>query len=144
MPPVTIHKSLVLGLMLAGHPAAAAGADLWDDRIVQYGTMHEAIGQQRHQGRVQLTKLIETPHIFGVAALARLGGEVTIVDGSVTMTRAADLLRWATGSGRQARMRSHETTGPLGCGARRHSGRAAGGRGGHPETRVSGAPGLPR
>ena len=48
--------------------------------------MHEAIGQQRHEGRVRLSELVTRPHFFGVAALEGLGGEVTIHDGKVTIT----------------------------------------------------------
>ena len=59
----------------------------WDGKLVQYGKMHEAIGQQQHQGRVELKKLLERPHFFGVAALEKLEGEVTIVDGKVTLTQ---------------------------------------------------------
>jgi alpha-acetolactate decarboxylase len=49
--------------------------------------MHEAIGQQQHQGRVQLKNLVEQPHFYGVGALAALEGEATIFDGKVTVTR---------------------------------------------------------
>jgi alpha-acetolactate decarboxylase len=52
--------------------------------------MHEAIGQQQHQGRVQFKQLVERPHFYGVAALARLEGEATILDGKVTVTRVDD------------------------------------------------------
>jgi alpha-acetolactate decarboxylase len=73
--------------ILGGRTVVAADDGAWDGRIVQYGKMHEAIGQQQHQGRVQLSKLIERPHFYGVAALAKLEGEVTLVDGKVTVTR---------------------------------------------------------
>jgi alpha-acetolactate decarboxylase len=49
--------------------------------------MYEAIGQQQDQGRVQLKSVVEKPHFFGVAALEKLGGEVTIHDGKITATR---------------------------------------------------------
>jgi alpha-acetolactate decarboxylase len=64
----------------------AADTEIWDGQIVQYGKMHEAIGQQQHQGRVQLSKLSEWPHFYGVAALAKLEGEVTLLGSNVTMT----------------------------------------------------------
>jgi alpha-acetolactate decarboxylase len=73
--------------ILGGRTVVAADDGAWDGKIVQYGKMHEAIGQQQHQGRVQLSKLIERPHFYGVAALAKLEGEVTLVDGKVTVTR---------------------------------------------------------
>jgi alpha-acetolactate decarboxylase len=58
----------------------------WDGTILQYGQMHDAIGRQQHDGRVQLKVLAERPHFFGVAALERLAGEATIYDGTVTVT----------------------------------------------------------
>ena len=56
------------------------------DALVQYGTMHEAIGQGQHHGRVPLGEIVARPHFFGVAALESLAGEVTIFDGNVTIT----------------------------------------------------------
>jgi len=87
-----IHKVVASGLLLfagivGGRNVAAADTDAWDGKIVQYGKMHEAIGKQQHQGRVQLKELVERPHFFGVAALEKLQGEATIVDGKVTVTR---------------------------------------------------------
>jgi alpha-acetolactate decarboxylase len=92
---MSIHKCLGYGMMLlagllGGRNLAGADADMWDGKIVQYGKMHEAIGQQQHQGRVQLKELVERPHFYGVAALAKLEGEVTVLDGKVTVTRVDD------------------------------------------------------
>ncbi len=58
----------------------------WDGSIVQYGKMHEAIGKQQHQGRVQLSELVKQPHFYAVAALEGLAGEVTIRDDKVIIT----------------------------------------------------------
>jgi alpha-acetolactate decarboxylase len=87
-----IQKMLISGLLLAaglmgGHNIVAADGETWDGTIVQHGKMHEAIGQQQHQGRVQLKTLVDQSHFYGVAALAKLEGEATIVDGKVTVTR---------------------------------------------------------
>jgi alpha-acetolactate decarboxylase len=87
-----IRKPLISALalltaILGGRTVAAADENTWDGTIVQYGKMHEAIGQQRHEGRVQLKTLVERPHFFGVAAVEKLGGEATIHDGRVTVTR---------------------------------------------------------
>jgi alpha-acetolactate decarboxylase len=68
----------------------AAEPEVWDGKIVQFGKMREAIGQQQSQGRVQFKKLVERPHFFGVAALENLEGEATVVDGKVTITRVDD------------------------------------------------------
>jgi alpha-acetolactate decarboxylase len=86
---------LLVGL-LGGHSVTAADTKTWDGKIVQYGKMHEAIGQQQHQGRVQFKQLVERPHFYGVAALARLEGEATILDGKVTVTRVDDKGRLET------------------------------------------------
>jgi alpha-acetolactate decarboxylase len=74
-------------MLLIGGFGFVAGAEAWDGKLVQYGKMHEAIGMQQHQGRVRLGKLLERPHFYGVAALEKLEGEATIVDGKVTLTR---------------------------------------------------------
>ncbi len=85
---IVLTSALVLlpGLC-GGHALNGADSETWDGSIVQYGKMHEAIGQQQHHGRVQLKKLVEKPHFFGVAALEQLEGEATILDGKITMTR---------------------------------------------------------
>ena len=57
------------------------------ERFVQYGKMHEVIGQQQHQGRVKFAELVKQPHFYGVGALESLGGEATILDGKVTLTQ---------------------------------------------------------
>ncbi|TWU49061.1 hypothetical protein [Rubripirellula reticaptiva] len=54
--------------------------------IVQYGTMHEAVGKQQHQGRVQLNGLVKQPNFYAVAALERLAGEVTVLDDKVIIS----------------------------------------------------------
>jgi alpha-acetolactate decarboxylase len=87
-----MNRLLVVGVvlllgMVAARSVAAAEGDSWDGRIVQYGKMHEAIGQQQHQGRVHFQKVVEQPHFYGVAALAQLKGEATILDGNLTITR---------------------------------------------------------
>ena len=61
-----------------------------DSTIVQYGTMHEAIGKQQHQGRVRLSDLGAKKHFHGVGALEGLAGEVTINDGQVYVTSLDD------------------------------------------------------
>jgi hypothetical protein len=87
-----MNKYLASGLILlagilGGQTLSATETDAWDGTIVQYGKMREAIGEQQHQGRVLLSKLVERPHFFGVAALERLAGEAIIHDGNVTITR---------------------------------------------------------
>ena len=66
--------------------ANATAEESWNGEVIQYGTMHEAIGQQQHQGRVQLDELIKRPHFYAVAALEGLSGEITIHNGEITVT----------------------------------------------------------
>ena len=49
-------------------------------QIEKFGSMHETIGMQQHQGRVSLESLSKRPHFYGVGALEKLQGEITIVD----------------------------------------------------------------
>lgn len=49
-------------------------------QIEQFGSMHETIGMQQHQGRVKLEEISKRSSFYGVGALERLQGEVTIVD----------------------------------------------------------------
>ena len=80
-------------LIAAALIAPAAGAndqDRPDGEIVQYGEMHEAIGLQKHEGRVAFQKLVGREHFFGVAAVEGLEGEATILDGNVILTTVDD------------------------------------------------------
>jgi alpha-acetolactate decarboxylase len=81
--------ALVAGV-IAGCSSSEKAPATPDGELVQYGTMHEAIGQQQHEGRVRLGELVAQPHFYGVAALARLEGEVTVHDGKVTVTRVGE------------------------------------------------------
>ena len=73
-------------MAVVGTTTAQAQESPQDFEIVKYGTMHEAIGQKQHQGRVSLIALTKRPHFYGVAALEGLQGEVTIFDGKTTVT----------------------------------------------------------
>jgi len=61
-------------------------AALWDGKLVQYGSMHETIGQQQHEGRVSLREVAQRPRFYGVGALEGLQGEVTFLGGVPTAT----------------------------------------------------------
>ena len=56
-------------------------------QVLKYGSMREAIGEQKHYGRVKFADLLAKPHFFGVAALEELRGEAAIVDGSLTVSK---------------------------------------------------------
>lgn len=49
-------------------------------KLVQFGSMHETIGMQQHQGRVSLGELLKRSHFYGVGALEKLQGEISIID----------------------------------------------------------------
>lgn len=46
--------------------------------VIQYGEMHEVIGQKQHQARVRLGDLLKHPHFYAVGAIEKLQGEITI------------------------------------------------------------------
>ncbi|PQO30741.1 hypothetical protein C5Y96_14880 [Blastopirellula marina] len=86
IPHVFVSQVTLLSVLLLGVPASAGENDTQVDSLVQYGTMHEAIGQQQAEGRVRFSELTRRPHFYGVAALEGLHGEGTIYDGKVTIT----------------------------------------------------------
>jgi alpha-acetolactate decarboxylase len=71
---------------LFAYPALLQRAEHWDGKIVQFGKMHEAIGKKQHHGRVRLKELMKQKHFYAVAALERLEGEITILDGDTLVT----------------------------------------------------------
>lgn len=58
----------------------------WNGELVQFGSMHEAIGLQQNQGRVKLVNLQQHPRFYGVGALEGLQGELTFIDGQPFVT----------------------------------------------------------
>ncbi len=54
--------------------------------LMQHGSMHEVIGQRRHEGRVALSEIARDEHVYAVGALAGLRGEITIADSVVTVS----------------------------------------------------------
>jgi alpha-acetolactate decarboxylase len=73
-----------------GESSLSHAQDHWDGQLVQYGTMHEAIGQKQHEGRIALAEILERPHFYGVAALEGLKGEATFFDSDATITVVAE------------------------------------------------------
>jgi len=55
-------------------------------QLLQYGGMHETIGQQQHHARVDLDELDRLPHFYGVGAVEGLQGEITIADSKPIVT----------------------------------------------------------
>jgi alpha-acetolactate decarboxylase len=82
----TWKRATLAGTILALGVLSSRAEESWDRTLVQYGTMHEAIGQQHHQGRVVLNALVDHPHFFGVAAVEKLEGEITVFDSDATIT----------------------------------------------------------
>ena len=85
-PQATWKRATLAGTLLALGALSSLAQESWDGTLVQYGTMHEAIGQQHHQGRVMLNTLVDQPHFFGVAAVEKLEGEITVFDSDATIT----------------------------------------------------------
>jgi alpha-acetolactate decarboxylase len=84
----TVLKTILAPAALC---ATITGAgNVWDGTLVQYGTMREAIGQQKSEGRVELSTLTSRPHFYGIAALENLEGEITIFDSTPTVTTVGD------------------------------------------------------
>ncbi len=58
--------------------------------LIQYGKMHEVIGMQKHEARVDLSELLEKPHFYAVGALAGLQGEISVIDSQATVTEVTE------------------------------------------------------
>lgn len=71
----------------AGDGIAEEARVPWDGKLVQYGSMHETIGQQQHEGRVSLREVAQGAQFYGVGALEGLQGEITFLGGVPTATR---------------------------------------------------------
>lgn len=72
-------------------PGVAAGDETTkietSSNFIQYGEMHEAIGQQKSHGRVLLSDLVKRPNVYAVGALKDLAGEVTVENGKIIATK---------------------------------------------------------
>ena len=85
---------VVLAALLGGPKTCAenenkkgmSAQESWDGEMVQYGTMHEAIGQMQSEGRVSIDEVVQIPHFYGVAAVEKLKGEATFFDSNATVT----------------------------------------------------------
>ncbi len=75
---VTLCLIGLLGLVECGPPDAPM--------IEHFGSMHETIGQKKHQGRVELSELLARPNFYAVGALEQLRGELTIFDSQAVVT----------------------------------------------------------
>ena len=60
----------------------------WDGRVHQWGTMREVLAQGKSQGRIRLIDAVGKPHAFGIGALEKLSGEITIVNGDVWLAQS--------------------------------------------------------
>lgn len=93
-------------MMVMGIAATTAvtAQETWNGTLVQYGTMHEAIGQNKSEGRVELSAVTSKHHFYGIAALENLKGEITIFDSNPTVTEVGKdhALAAVDGSGRKA------------------------------------------
>ncbi len=86
----SLKAAALVGAALALGATPVLAQENANTALVTYGTMHEAVGQQHHQGRVVLRTLADQPHFFGIAALEGLQGEITVFDSDVTITGVTD------------------------------------------------------
>jgi hypothetical protein len=85
--PVRLHSALAICLSLSlGLIGCATRQTHRSGELVRYGGMHETIGQQQHQGRVELEQVVRMPHFYGVGAMEGLDGEITIEDSKPIVT----------------------------------------------------------
>lgn len=108
---MAVRLVLTLGTVFAFLSATAAvvhaeEADMQMGSVVQFGSMHEAIGQQQHQGRVRFSDLLKRPNFYGVAALEGLRGEATVFNGQITVTAVDDQGRLSPVADAAAEMRA--------------------------------------
>lgn len=81
------HPAPAMGLLAAvGLLGCTSSRTDRPEDLLRYGSMHETIGQKRHEGRVELGHLLRKPHFYGVGALEGLKGEVTVVDSEAVVT----------------------------------------------------------
>ena len=80
--PLAFTAALAVATTLPAEENSATSTEAF----VHFGQMHEAIGQQQHQGRVVLSELLTKPHFYGVGAAEGLTGEITIDNGVAVVT----------------------------------------------------------
>ena len=84
---VRLHAALAICLTLPLGPFGCATRESHQSgEMIRYGGMHETIGQQQHQGRVELEQVVRMPHFYGVGAMEGLDGEITIEDSKPILT----------------------------------------------------------
>jgi len=77
---------LTLGALaaLAGCTAPPGG---WDLTVGRWGTVREALRDGHSEARVVVGDVVGSPHALGVGAVAGLQGEITVLDGVVSVSR---------------------------------------------------------
>ncbi len=81
VPPLDASLGLIaLLIVMSGCESPSGG-------ISQYGAMRAVMREGQVEPRVSLCEVVRTPHKYGIGALAGLGGEITIDDGAVWVTR---------------------------------------------------------
>jgi hypothetical protein len=72
-----------------GSARAGVAAEAWLGTVRTWGSLHEALGEGRTDERVDALAVARRG-TYGVGAVAGLGGEITLLDGEVIVTRADD------------------------------------------------------
>lgn len=76
-------------LMLASMACSTASVDD-SSAFVQFGAIHEAIGQGQDQARVELARIVSRKHFYGIGALEGLRGEITLLDSQAVITEVTE------------------------------------------------------
>lgn len=91
-----MHKFLPL-LLLAGSCAAPPNRDA----LQTWGELRDVLREGQTQGRVELS-LAQHPGCYGIGAIEGLAGEVVVLDGDVSVSRAASPSRVEPATGPRA------------------------------------------
>ncbi|MCZ6837070.1 MAG: hypothetical protein O7G85_14935, partial [Planctomycetota bacterium] len=98
-PPTASRIIQEISAMLRAIAAAESGGQLYrigvecastEPTVVQFGAMRDVMREGYTESRIHLADAVTQPHAFAIGALESLSGEITIIDGDVWVSRAAD------------------------------------------------------
>jgi len=80
----------VIMLMTPNTFSAEPKRPAWSGKIQQWGTLREVMHGTTMEGQVRLSKVMDTPHVYGIGAPAKLRGEIVIADGEAWIAEIRD------------------------------------------------------
>ena len=83
---VAARVALVCAAYLA---SCAAPRGSWDGSVGRWGSVREALREGKSESRVEVGSVVSSKHALGVGAVAGLQGEITVLDGVVSVSRGA-------------------------------------------------------